>query len=63
MFTNWKTTLTGVLSAAASFVLFAQSLHYATFPPIVNALAAFALVGGLAGLGITAKDAPKPPQP
>lgn len=53
---NWKTTLTAAISAAASFVLFAQFAHYTTFPPLVVGVAAFAQIGGLTAFGIVAKD-------
>jgi hypothetical protein len=52
---NWKTTLAGVLSAAGSFVLFAQASGV-NVPKMVMLLAAFMQVGGLAGFGIVAKD-------
>jgi hypothetical protein len=54
---SWKTTLSAAVSAGASFVLFASqppfSIH---FPSWLAAIAMFAMVGGLAGLGIVAKD-------
>ncbi len=53
---NWKTNLTSGVSAIASFVLFAQELHYITFPPWAMAIAMFAMAGGLASFGIVAKD-------
>ncbi len=52
MSTSWKTTIFGILSALFAFVLFSPD-H---FPDWVVDLAKFAVVGGLAGLGITAKD-------
>ena len=51
-----KTTIAAVISAGASFVLFAVPLHLITVPNWVTAVALFAQVGGLAGLGIVAKD-------
>lgn len=53
---SWKTTLTGFLSAAASFVLFADLEHMIVFPAWVRALAMFVSVGGTATLGVVAKD-------
>lgn len=53
---SWKTTAAGCLSAAASFVLFAHNSHYAVFPGWMIGVATFAQVGGLASLGIAAKD-------
>jgi hypothetical protein len=54
---NQKTTISAAVSAAASFVLFASqpplSIH---FPQWIAAVAMFAAVGGLAALGINAKD-------
>jgi len=54
---SWKTTVTAGLSAAASFVLFAQSSHYVDFPQWAIGIAAFCQIGGLAAFGISAKDA------
>jgi len=55
---NWKTTVSGLVTAAGAFVIFSSmapyNLHY---PPAVMALAGFMSVGGLASLGITGKDA------
>lgn len=53
---NWKTTVTGLVSAGAAFVVFAQGSGYTHFPQIVTLLAAFVQMGGMAGLGLTAKD-------
>jgi hypothetical protein len=53
---NWKTSLMGLISAAAAFVLYAQSSHMVNFPTWATALAGFVQIGGLAGLGLTAKD-------
>ncbi len=54
---SWKTTVSGLVSAAGAFVMFSGTapfnIHY---PSLVTALAAFMIAGGLAGLGITAKD-------
>lgn len=49
---DWKTTAFGVISACFAFVLFSPDY----FPAWLVDIAAFALAGGLAGLGITAKD-------
>lgn len=53
---NWKTTVTGAVSAMASFILFAESAHYISFPTWAVAVAGFAQVGGLTFLGIVGKD-------
>jgi hypothetical protein len=53
---SWKTTLTSAVSSAAAFVLFAQQLHYINFPSWVMAVAMFAMAGGLASFGVSAKD-------
>jgi len=54
---NQKTTVSAVISAAAAFVMFASqppfSIH---FPTWVSAMAMFLMVGGLASLGVNAKD-------
>jgi hypothetical protein len=51
---NWKTTACGLVAAAAGFVVFSPDLfrHW----PWVLALAKYVMVGGLAGVGIVAKD-------
>lgn len=56
---DWRTTAAASVSAAAAFVLFAQSQHYIDFPGWAMALAGFANIGGLQALGIAAKDASK----
>lgn len=53
---NWMPTLAALISAAGSFVLFAQNSGMYTFPKLAVALALFMNVGGLAALGITAKQ-------
>ena len=54
---NQKTTVSAAISAAAAFVMFASqppfSIH---FPTWVTAMAMFLMVGGLASLGVNAKD-------
>ena len=52
---NWKTTVFGVLSAFFSFVLFKPEF-FGGASSWIHGLAQFVVVGGLAGLGITAKD-------
>ena len=53
-FTDWRTTLPGLVSSAALFVAFsAGKLH---FPTWVTVLAAFVGAGGLANLGINARS-------
>ena len=49
---DWKTTAFGIVSAVFAFVLFSPQY----FPAWLVDIAAFALAGGLAGLGIMAKD-------
>jgi hypothetical protein len=53
---NRKTTITSAISAAASFVLFAQVQHFINFPGWAMAIALFCQVGGLAAFGVMAKD-------
>lgn len=53
---SYKTTITAIISAAASFVLFSQELHYIQYPQWVMGVAMFSLVGGLSAFGIVAKD-------
>ncbi len=50
---NWRTTGCGLVSAGALFVSMNPGLG---FPPPVLAGASFVLAGGLAALGICAKD-------
>ena len=51
---SWKTSVIGVLSAAAGFVAFSPAL-FAKWP-WVNEVAKYIMVGGLAGLGLASKD-------
>jgi len=51
---RYKTTILGLVSAAASFVLFAHG--NIPMPAWLVTVAQFAMVGGLAGFGIVAKD-------
>lgn len=52
---NWKTTLSGLVSSAAGLVL-ALSAGGVVEPKWLSLTAGFVLAGGLAGLGIAAKD-------
>lgn len=52
---NWKTSALGIASAFFAFVAFSPEL-FREWPWVLE-LSKFALVGGLAGLGITARDA------
>jgi len=49
---DWKTSFFGLISAFFMFVLYAPQY----FPAILHDLAAFAVAGGLLGLGISAGD-------
>jgi len=51
---NWKTTAFSLITAAAGFVAFTPE----TFArwPLVIAIAKYVMVGGMAGIGIAAKD-------
>jgi len=53
---NWKTSLSAIVSAAASFVLFSSMSHMIDWPQSVLAIAAFAGAGGLVAFGVSAKD-------
>lgn len=53
---NYKTTITGGISAVASFVMFSQQLNMIMYPKWALAIAMFAAVGGLASFGVLAKD-------
>ena len=53
---SYKTTICSVISAGASFVLFSSQLHMIAYPQWAVAIAMFAQVGGMAALGIVAKD-------
>ena len=53
----WKSTVSGAVSAAGMFIIFASGAPYNVhFPVWLSALAAFMALGGLASLGINAKD-------
>lgn len=49
---NWKTTLFGIVSALAGFVLFSPQY----FPPWGIDAAKYIMAGGLLGLGLAGKD-------
>ncbi len=51
---NWKTMVCGLVAAFFSYVLFDPDTFHGM--PWLVTLAKFAMVGGLAGLGLTAKD-------
>lgn len=51
---SWKSTVIGIATAFFAFVMFSPETFQA-FPWLIS-LAKFALVGGLAGLGIVSKD-------
>jgi hypothetical protein len=54
---SWKSTVSALVSAAGMFVIFASAPPYNVhFPISISALAGFMALGGLAGLGIVAKD-------
>ncbi len=52
---SWKTTLSGIVSATASFVV-ALNTQGVAMPKWLPLTAAFVLAGGLASLGIAGKD-------
>lgn len=54
---SWRTSISGIVAAASAFVVFAQGTFHIPVPPIIQALAAFVMIGGLASLGINGKDA------
>ena len=54
--TSWKTTLSGAVTSAAGFVVFASTQGLA-MPKWLVLLAGFTLCGGLAAMGIAGKDA------
>jgi small neutral amino acid transporter SnatA (MarC family) len=53
---SWKTTAAAAVSAASSFVMFAQFGGYMLLPRWALGMAMFAHVGGLTAFGIAAKD-------
>lgn len=54
--TNWKTTLSGLIAAGASFVIFGQQQGYIHPPAWLSGIAMFVTIGGFAALGVTSKD-------
>jgi hypothetical protein len=52
---SWKTTVSGIIAAAAAFVL-AYPSAFAKWP-LVGQIAAFVMAGGLLSLGVSGKDA------
>ena len=53
MLKNWKTTLSGLVGAISSYVIFEESL---SDKPLSFKVAAFIFMGGLTSLGINAQD-------
>ena len=51
---NWKTSVAGVLTAFFAFVMFSPE-DFAQWPWVMH-LAKFATIGGLASVGLLAKD-------
>lgn len=51
---NWKTSVAGIITAVAGFVLFSPML-FAKWP-WVSQVATYIMAGGFAALGLTAKD-------
>lgn len=52
---NYKTTICGIITALSGFVVANPSM-FAKWP-IVGTIAGFIMAGGLAGIGVFAKDA------
>lgn len=52
---SWKSTIAGLVTAAAGFVLFSPE-HFRQWPILID-LAKYVMLGGLAALGIVVKDA------
>lgn len=53
--TSWKTTLLGLVSATAGFVAYSPDMFGGEGEPLVQ-VCKFINLGGLAGLGLVAKD-------
>lgn len=51
---SWKTTVIGIATALFAFVAFDPELFSSV--PWLIAISKFAMIGGLAGMGIVAKD-------
>ena len=54
---NWHTTVAGIVAAAFGFVLFSPDL-FAQWPWLIQ-FAKYVTIGGLASLGIAARDSGK----
>ena len=52
--TSWKSTVSGIVTAAAGFVVFSPGL-FSRWPWVVEA-AKYVMAGGVAMLGIVSKD-------
>lgn len=57
---DWPTTIAALITALASFVLFAPD-HFDSWP-VVKDLAAYIFAGGLAAFGITARSISRDPK-
>lgn len=51
---NWKTTASGIVAAVAGFI--AIHPQYVAHAPIIGDIAGYIMAGGLAGIGLLAKD-------
>lgn len=51
---NWKTTVIGIITAAAGFILFSPEFFQQW--PILISLAKYVTIGGFAAFGLAAKD-------
>ena len=51
---NWKTSLSGLVAAAAGFVMFSPAL-FQRWPWVIE-LSKYVMAGGMAGVGLFAKD-------
>jgi hypothetical protein len=54
-----KTTICGIISGAASWLALNPNIFGGEHASLVTTIASFIVAGGLAGLGIAAKDASK----
>lgn len=55
--TSWRTTAAALVSALSSFILWSSLQGLIRWPAWAQAIAMFTQAGGLAGLGLAAKDA------
>lgn len=55
MMTNWRTSVIGIITAVLAFVAFDPQW----FHPLIVSISKFFMIGGLAGLGLVAKDSKK----